>query len=423
MTQDVFSVSTRSSFGAARLRERIAKAVVRKRLARLDLGHLTLVDGEGVETFGNRGTDLCATVRVRNPRMYEAIVLRGALGAAETFMDGFWDSDDLTQVIRLLARNRSVLAEINGGSARFARPSLAFFRWLRRNTKTGSRRNIAAHYDLGNEFFEQFLDPTLTYSSGIFAHADASMEEASIAKYDRVCHKLRLTSQDRVLEIGSGWGGFAIHAASRIGCRVTTTTVSREQYALVTDRVREAGLAGLIEVQLRDYRDLDGQFDKLVSIEMVEAVGSDHLGTFFETCSERLAEDGVMALQAITVPDQDYVSHVRSTDFIQRYIFPGGELVSLGAIATAVATKTNLRITHVEDLTPHYAETLRRWRARMLENLEKIRALNLEERFLRMWEYYFCYCEGGFEERETGLLQVVFEKPATRRDALLGSLT
>ena len=287
---------------------------------------------------------------------------------------------------------------------------------------SGSRRNIAAHYDLGNEFFELFLDPTLTYSSGIFETPEATMEEASIAKYERLCQKLRIGPDDHVLEIGTGWGGFALHAAGRYGCRVTTTTISRRQYELASKRVDEAGLADRIEVLLEDYRDLSGSYDKLVSIEMIEAVGHEQLDTFFGVCGERLKPDGVMALQAITVPDKDFEAHARSVDFIKRYIFPGGELVSVGSVNAAASRATDLRLTHLEDLTPHYAETLRRWRTRMFQNLPRMRALGLDDRFLRMWEFYLCYCEGGFEERSIGLVQAVLEKSGARRAPVLGSL-
>ncbi|MDE0887620.1 MAG: cyclopropane-fatty-acyl-phospholipid synthase, partial [Myxococcota bacterium] len=250
----------------------------------------------------------------------------------------------------------------------------------------------------------------------------ATMEEASIAKYERLCQKLRLGPDDHVLEIGTGWGGFALHAAGRHGCRVTTTTISRSQYELACKRVEEAGLEDRIEILLEDYRDLSGSYDKLVSIEMIEAVGHEQLETFFGVCGERLKPDGVMALQAITVPDQNLEAYTRSVDFIKRYIFPGGELVSVGAVNDAASRASDLRLTHLEDLTPHYAETLRRWRSRMFENLPRMHTLGLDDRFLRMWEFYLCYSEGGFEERSIGLVQAVLEKPDARRSSVLGRL-
>jgi len=335
-------------------------------------------------------------------------------------MDGYWQTHDLTAVIRILALNQRTVQDLQRGFARWIRPALSLFHALRSNTRAGSRRNIAAHYDLGNEFFSLFLDPTLTYSSGIFESDDATMEQASIAKYARVCDKLDLGPEDHVLEIGTGWGGFALHSASTRGCRVTTTTISAEQHARASQRIAEAGLSDRVEVLFQDYRDLTGRYDKLVSLEMIEAVGSDHLDSFFGVCSDRLTPEGVMLLQAITVPDQDYEAHTRTVDFIKRYIFPGADLVSVLAMNNAATGSSDLRMTHLEDLSPHYAETLRRWRDKMFENLREIRKLGLDDHFLRMWEFYLCYCEGGFEEREIGVVQAVFEKPEVRRQTLLG---
>ena len=402
--------------------DRWTRSRVHSRLAKIQSGSITLVDGPKRICLGNPRAALRATVYFEGPRFYRALAFHGALGGAEAYIDGDWHCDDLSTLIRILAAEREITSGLDGGAARWRRPALAMYHALRRNTKSGSRRNIAAHYDLGNEFFELFLDPTLTYSSGIFETPEATMEEASITKYERLCQKLKLGSADHVLEIGTGWGGFALHAAGRHGCRVTTTTISRSQYQMACKRVEEAGLADRIEVLLEDYRDLSGSYDKLVSIEMVEAVGHDQLETFFGVCGERLKPDGVMALQAITVPDEDFKAHARSIDFIKRYIFPGGELVSVGSVNAAASRASSLRLTHLEDLTTHYAETLRRWRSRMFESLPRMRALGLDDRFLRMWEFYLCYCEGGFEERSIGLVQAVLEKSGARRAPVLGRL-
>jgi cyclopropane-fatty-acyl-phospholipid synthase len=392
-------------------------------LATVDGGHLTIVEPGGTRRFGDPAHQLRATVFVRHPRLYGALALRGAMGGAESYMDGDWESDDLSAVIRIMARNRGALEAFGKRLSWLTRPSLALFHRLRRNTVAGSRRNIAEHYDLGNEFFELFLDPTMMYSSGIFHDERASMEEASTIKLDRICQKLDLGPDDHILEIGTGWGGFAIHAARHFGCRVTTTTISRAQYELARERVREAGLSDRIEVLLQDYRALEGRYDKLVSIEMIEAVGHENLGEFMRICGQRLREDGCAVIQAITIADRDYEADRRSVDFIKRYIFPGGQLVSLSAVNDAVARESTLRMTHLEDFGPHYAETLRRWRETMYCNLEKIRALGLPERFLRMWEYYFCYCEAGFDERTISVAQIVFEQPSTRRRSVLGSFS
>jgi cyclopropane-fatty-acyl-phospholipid synthase len=399
--------------------DRWARAGLRSRLRKITRGRITVVDGCESERFGEAESDLTATVFVHDPRLYRALAFRGSLGGAEAYMDGYWRCDDLTSLIRIMARNESALGGLDGGLARAGRPALKALHALRRNTLPGSRRNIAAHYDLGQEFFELFLDPTLTYSCGIFEREGMSMEEASVAKYEHVCRKLRLGPDDHILEIGSGWGAFAIHAARNHGCRVTTTTISRDQHELARRRVAEAGLADRVEVLFEDYRDLGGLYDKLVSIEMIEAVGHRHFDTFFGVCSDRLRPEGSMLLQAITTREQDFAVSKRSVDFIKRHIFPGGQLVSLGAICDSLSRRGDMRITHVEDITPHYAETLRHWRERMFENLDRMRGLGLSERFLSMWEYYFCYCEGGFRERSIGTVQVLLEKPLSLRDPIL----
>jgi cyclopropane-fatty-acyl-phospholipid synthase len=405
--------------------DRWLRAAVFARLDRVAGGEIHLVERSGGgerRRFGTPGATLVATIRVSDSAFYRALALRGALGAAESYMDGDWQCDDLTSLVRILALDREAREQLDRWPARALRPALRLLHALRRNTRRGSRHNIAAHYDLGNDFFASFLDPTLTYSCGIFERPEATLVEASLAKYERVCRKLRLTSRDHVLEIGSGWGGFALHAAGRHGCRVTTTTISREQYDLARERVAAAGLADRVEVLFEDYRDLRGRYDKLVSIEMIEAVGHRNLGRFFRVCGERLRPDGAMLLQAITVADRDFERSRRSVDFIKRYVFPGGQLVSLGAIARSVAAETDLRITHVEEIGPHYARTLACWRQRMFENLAEIRALDLPERFLRMWEYYLCYCEGAFRERAIGASQVLLDKPLRRSDPVLGRL-
>lgn len=400
--------------------DRWARKAVRTRLRAIRLGSLTLIDGEEVEHYGETSAALRATVYVESPRFYRALALRGPLGGAESYMEGHWKCDDLTAVVRVLAVNREAVAALDPVLVRWIRPSLALLARLRGNTRAASRRDIAAHYDLGNEFFELFLDPTLTYSSGIFESPGSTMEQASVAKFERICRKLQLGPDDHVLEIGTGWGGFALHAAKHHGCRVTTTTISRRQYELACRRVAEAGLADRVDVRLEDYRDLRGCYDKIVSIEMIEAVGHAHLETFFRVCGELLRPEGAMLLQAITIPERDYRAHTRSVDFIKRYIFPGGELVSVGATNHAASQGGNLQLSHLEDLSPHYAETLRRWRHRMFQNMSRIRQLGLSESFLRMWEFYLCYCEGGFEERQIGVVQALFEKSGARRERVLG---
>jgi cyclopropane-fatty-acyl-phospholipid synthase len=290
---------------------------------------------------------------------------------------------------------------------------------MRRNTLSGSRDNIVAHYDLGNDFYKLFLDETLTYSCGIFEKKTSSLKQASLAKYRRICEKLQLSPDDHVVEIGTGWGGFALFAAQNYGCRVTTTTISKEQYQLANQRFQSAGLADKITLLFRDYRKLSGHFDKLVSIEMIEAVGHQFLDAFFAACSRLLREDGMMLLQAITIRDQVFEQHKRSVDFIKRYIFPGSCIPSITAMSDAIAGSSDLKLFHLEDITPHYTRTLRTWRERFFSNIDKVRAMNFPETFIRMWEYYLCYCEGGFAERYIGDVQMLLTKPLCRRAPLL----
>jgi len=393
---------------------------VRTALRAIRRGTLDVVEGGRVESFGTSADgELSARIHINDPRFYSSTVLGGALGAAEAYLAGYWDSDDLPKLLRLLARNRDAVGQMNSGLARIGSPIRRAVSLLHRNTRVGSRRNIAAHYDLGNEFFEQFLDETMAYSCGIFEHPEATLHEASIAKFDRICRALRLTPSDHLVEIGTGWGGFALHAARQYGCRVTTTTISRQQFEYAKDRVRREGLQDRIDLLLKDYRDLTGTYDKLVSIEMIEAVGHEFLPAYFAKCSDLLTRDGMMALQAITIPDQRYETYRKTTDFIQKHIFPGGCLPSLGAMCAAVQTGTDLRISHLQDLAPHYARTLAEWRRRLLDRSARIRSLGADEWFLRSWDYYFSYCEAGFAERQIGVSQIVLSKPDCRDEPTL----
>ncbi len=391
-----------------------ARDAVLSAMRGLERGHLTFVEDGSEEHFGDPTGVPKATIRVHEPRFYGLVLRRGSLGAAEAYLRGLWDCDDLPGVVRILLRNQQALGQLDRGPALLSRPVLALRHALRRNTRPGSRRNIAAHYDLGNAFFQTFLDPTMTYSCGIFEREDATLEDASRAKYERVCRKLELGPEHHVLEIGGGWGSFAVHAAWRHGCRVTTTTVSQAQFELARQRVEEAGLADRVDVLLRDYRDVEGDYDRLVSIEMIEAVGHQYFDTFFGSCSERLRPQGRMLLQAIVVPEQRYERSKRAVDFIKRYIFPGGCLPSVGAIAGSLARVTDLRIAHLEELSAHYARTLACWRENLRRNEDRARALGCSEEFLRTWEFYFGYCEGGFAERYNGVVQMVLAKPGDR---------
>jgi cyclopropane-fatty-acyl-phospholipid synthase len=397
-----------------------ARAIVLDRLAGLRHGELVVNDGDERHVFGRRDRLLpkTVTVTVTDPALYTHILLRGALGAGEAYMDGCWECDDLTAMVELFLCNRSHIEKIGTGQAWLAWPARQLQRLLHRNTLRGSRRNIEAHYDLGNDLFELFLDETMMYSCGIFARPGATLQEASETKLEAICRKLQLGPDDHVLEIGTGWGGFALHAARHYGCRVTTTTISRQQYEHAAQRIRAAGLGDRITLLFDDYRLLEGSYDKLVSIEMIEAIGYRNFNTYFRKCSELLKPDGMMLLQAITIADQRYAQARNAIDFIQRYIFPGGCLPSNAALAGAVASSTDMRIFDLQDIGPHYATTLRHWRNRFMASLEQVRRLGYPERFIRMWEYYLAYCEGGFRQRSIGTVQMLLVKPQCRRAPL-----
>jgi cyclopropane-fatty-acyl-phospholipid synthase len=385
-------------------------------------GSITLVDGDTTTVLGDTSADLQVTVHVHDDRFYRAVACGGSMGAGESFRDGYWTCDDLTAMIQIFARNLPASDNLGGPLDRMMDVGRKAFHRLNRNTRAGSRRNIAAHYDLSNDFYALFLDETMTYSSGVFAEPGSTMKEASVEKYDRICRKLRLCPADEVLEIGTGWGGFAVHAAENYGCAVTTTTISHQQYEFARQRIADRRLGDQVTLLRHDYRDLEGQFDKLVSIEMIEAVGHEYLEAFFAKCSGLLKPEGLFALQAITIPDQRYERYRRSVDFIQRYIFPGGCLPSLGAMTAAVGRATDLQMIHLEDFASHYARTLECWRERFHENMDSIRALGMTDSFLRMWEYYFCYCEGAFREKTIGVSQLLLQKPGNRQAPRFPSL-
>jgi cyclopropane-fatty-acyl-phospholipid synthase len=409
--------ASRATAPRPKLIDRAARSAILRTLESLTEGRLVIADEAGTQTFGRRDghVDLSATVRVADPRFYRLALFGGSLGAAEAYIQGLWSCDDLPTLLRLFVRNLPVMESMEGGAARVLGIASSLVHRLRRNTRSGSRRNIYAHYDLGNEFFALFLDETMTYSSGIFPHAGASLREASIEKLDRMCRKLELKPGDHVLEIGTGWGSFALHAARHYGCRVTTTTISRQQHDLARQRVRDAGLDGPIELLLEDYRDLEGTYDKIASIEMIEAVGHEYLGDYFGKCSRLLADDGLMAIQAITMPDQRYDRYRRSADFIQRYVFPGSCLPSHGAITAAVGRSTDMQLVGFEDITSHYVTTLREWRRRFWAAIDDVRGLGYPDEFVRLWDFYLSYCEAGFAERSIGDSQIVFAKPAYGR--------
>lgn len=409
-------VRSGNGIGAGLLR----RAVLRQ-LENLRHGLLLIQEGSDTLHFGTPQSELRAEIRVSDPAVWGLVAGNGSIGAGEAYIHGYWSTPDLTAVIRIFVANLDVLDAIEGGLARLGRPLIQGLHWLNRNTRQGSRRNIAAHYDLGNDLFEQFLDSTMMYSAAMFRNEDDSLEQAQLNKLERICQKLALQPSDHLLEIGTGWGSMALYAASHYGCRVTTTTLSREQHAYTERRIREMGLQDRVTLLLEDYRDLKGQYDKLVSIEMIEAVGHRYLPTYFEQCARLLKPDGLMLLQAITIRDQRYEQACSSVDFIQRYIFPGGALPSVQKMLDVVTRHTDFNLHHMEDFGLHYARTLRLWHENLRQARQHLEQLGYDDYFYRLWEFYLCYCEGGFLERTIGTAQLLLAKPAARPAPLLGN--
>ena len=391
-------------------------------------GDLTVIDRHGsksVEASAQCEDGLQAKVLVGDDKFYRRIILGGTIGSAESYMDGEWVTDDLTSLIRIMIRNLDRFATLENGWARIKNSWHFLQHRFRKNSIEGSRKNIHDHYDLGNDFYRLFLDPTMSYSSGIFEVAadhdePTSMYQASVRKMDHVCQKLRLNSLDHVLEIGTGWGGLAIHMAKHYGCRVTTTTISQSQFNYAVERVEQEGLGSQVTVLLQDYRNLEGKFNKIVSIEMIEAVGHQFYDAYFSRCSSLLDDQGVMLLQAITIGEQNFAKHIRQVDFIRRYVFPGGCLPSVTALASSVGRSTDMRMLHQEDITPHYVETLACWRNAFMAKLDQVRQLGYSESFIRLWHFYLCYCEAAFAERRVHNTHLIFAKPKTQIDPAAG---
>ncbi len=404
--------------------ERALRARLVAQMAALHGGRLRLQDALGEVELGTpdaQGESLRVNLRVLDPAFYRAVAANGSVGAGEAYMDGLWECDDPVALVRLLVRNRDLLDGMEGGLARLGGLALRAWHALQRNTRSGSRRNIAAHYDLGNDFFRLFLSADLMYSSALFADEHEDLDSASTRKLDAICRKLDLRPGDRVVEIGTGWGGFAVHAARHYGCHVTTTTISREQHALAAERIAAAGLGDRVGLLLQDYRDLRVQYDKLVSIEMIEAIGHQYLDTYFATLGRLLAPGGLALVQAITIEDHRYAQALRAVDFIKRHIFPGSFIPSVSAMLGAMARGSDLGLVQQQDFGHSYALTLKAWRERFLARLAEVRALGYDERFIRMWEFYLAYCEGGFRERSIGVSHLVLAKPGWRAPSPQGS--
>jgi len=415
-----------TELGQVQRSDRWFRSALFRQLRGLKTGHLTIVDADGQHCFGDGSGDIPpVTLQVIRPSAYRRIVTGGDLGFSESLMEGDFSIDRLVPLLRMLVINSRFQAPTFG-----QQPWLRWLRskvrhWLKRNHRSNASRNIRAHYDLSNEFFGLWLDPTMTYSSGVFPslHAAAgasgpewqsndSMEAASIEKIDLLCQKLDLQPEDHLVEIGCGWGGLAIHAASRYGCRVTGVTLSPAQLEIAQQRVAAAGLQDRVTLQLMDYRDLTGQYDKLVSVEMIEAVGFEFHDEYFRTCCRLLKPEGRMAFQGITILDQRYAHYLSQIDFIREYIFPGGCLISNAEVLRSVTRASDFRLVDTQEIGLHYAETLRRWRTEFHRHWDAITRLGFDERFFRLWDYYLAYCEAGFSEGHVGTVQMVLDRPA-----------
>jgi len=417
------SVETRGHVEPRRLPlpSRIARQLVLQQLRLLQNGVLTIRES-GAEplVFGDGDTRYApAELNIHDHSTWRDLLTGGGVGAAEAYVAGDWSTPDLVSLLRFFTRNVDRMNEFEDRFSWVTKPALKGLHWLNRNTKEGSRKNISAHYDLGNDLFETFLDPTMMYSSAIYPRQDATLEEAAVHKLDTICRKLDLGPEDHVIEIGTGWGGFAVHAAKHYGCHVTTTTISREQLELAQARVKAEGLEDRITLLFDDYRDLEGQFDKLVSIEMIEAVGPQFLDSYFQQINTLLKPDGLALVQAINMPEQRYARALKNVDFIQRYIFPGSFIPSFGAILESVRNGSNLVLTHSEDIGFHYARTLNDWCERFMAEKNRLEQLGYDQAFRRLWHFYFAYCEAGFSERAIGVSQLVFAKPGNKRANIL----
>jgi cyclopropane-fatty-acyl-phospholipid synthase len=403
-----FAHTLRPSFATRLLRRRLLDQV-----AGLRYGQLVLHDTLGRQELGTptAAHPDAVHVHVLDTDFYREVAASGSVGVGEAYMDGLWRCDDLLGLIQLLVRNRELLDGMETGLAKLGGMALRAWHALRRNTREGARRNIARHYDLGNDFFGLFLSPDLMYSSAMWEGSDDTLEAASTRKLQRICRKLNLQPTDRVVEIGTGWGGFALYAAQHYGCHVTTTTISREQHALAAERIAAAGLRDRVTLLLDDYRDLRGQYDKLVSIEMVEAIGASNLDTYFGCLDRLLKPRGMALVQAITIEDHRYTQALKSVDFIKRHVFPGAFIPSINALLAAKTRASDLAVVHLEDFGESYARTLSVWRERFMAKLPQVRALGFDERFIRLWEYYLAYCEGGFRECSIGVAHLLLAKP------------
>lgn len=396
--------------------DRLCRKFTLNFLSQLQHGAITVSEAGVEQHFGDEHAELKTVITVLDPAFYQKLILAGSVGGGEAYIHGYWRCDNLTALVQIFARNLAVLDKMDSTWARLSRPVLKLLNYRNRNTLSQSKRNIAAHYDLGNAMYQLFLDSSMMYSSAVYPSQEASLAEAQQHKLAQICQRLQLKPEDHLIEIGTGWGSMAIYAAQHFGCKVTTTTISQQQYDYTAQRIRELGLEQQITLLFKDYRELEGTYDKLVSIEMIEAVGDDFLDNYFEKCSSLLKPDGIMVLQAITMVDNRYQQYVREVDFIKRYIFPGGCLPSISRMANAVADKTDLVIRQVQDIGFDYARTLKDWCDNFMTQRDAVHQLGYDDNFIRLWHFYLCYCEGGFRERATSAVHLVLTKPQNRSE-------
>lgn len=399
--------------------QKTARNIAFSCLCKLQVGSLTVIESYSEqssqrmrEQFGKpKESEPSAIIEVKNPAFYARLLKGGSIAAGEAYMDGWWDSPDLTKLMELMALNLSALDSIESRSSLLSKLTYQVSHWLNRNTVANSEKNIEAHYDLSNELYQTFLDPRMLYSSALFAREDDSLEQAQINKMERLCQQLKLTSTDRVIEIGTGWGAMAIYMAETYGCHVTTTTISEQQYQYAKNAIEEKGLSDKITLLKKDYRLLEGEYDKLVSIEMIEAVGKQFLTSYIQKCQSLLKRGGLMAIQAITIADQRYDYYSNNVDFIQKYIFPGGFLPSITALTQTTTKHSDLVLRDLFDIGQDYARTLNHWYSRFNNAQDKVLQLGFDQRFVRMWNYYFCYCEGGFLAKSISTVHMTFQRP------------
>ena len=392
----------------------IFKSGLQKKFKNLKTGHISVNDGDETFTFGDSSSDEKVSVDIHSQEFYVMTGSGGALGIAEAYVAGYWSSDDVVKLFQIILRNRDILLSLEKGFAKLVKPINKMIHRGRQNTLKGSKENILAHYDLSNDFYKLWLDPSMTYSCAFFNNDSVTLEEASIEKLDRICRKLDLSEDDSVLEIGTGWGSFSIHAAKNYGCKVTTTTISDAQFDYARSRIKDEGLESKITLINKDYRDLDGKYDKIVSIEMIEAVGYEYIPDYFSKLSSLLKNNGLVALQGITYNDQNFEVYKNSVDFIKKYIFPGSCLISIAQIIDVIKKDTDLAMVDMEDITKHYAVTLNRWRKNFMDVIPKVKEMGYSQAFINMWEFYFLYCEAGFSERNIGDVQMIFAKSGSR---------